>query len=182
MIDRAGKLASDIPIAATAVTIGALGTEYCGDSFWAGLFLSFAAVIIDTGTKWIAITKKYYTDTTGCQISEVRSVQVLRGILGEAWEPDYLNSRYFGRVVEKILTYTAVIAICHAAGKWIPVLDFMGLHFTPATVFPASASISVFLVELSSINENLKEMGQTGIADKLASIVSMVVNKITPKS
>ena len=183
MIDRAWKLVSDIPIAATAVTIGALGTKYCGDSFWAVLFLSFAAVFVDTGTKWIAITKKYYADTTGCQISEVRGAQVLRGIfLGDAWEPDYLNSRHFGRILEKIFTYTAVIAICHAAGKWIPVLDFMGLHFTPATVFPASASIAVFLVELSSINENLKEMGQTGIADKLASIVSMVVNKITPRS
>ena len=183
MIDRAWKLVSDIPIAATAVTIGALGTKYCGDSFWAVLFLSFAAIFFDTATKWIAIAKRYYVDTTGCQITEVRGVQVLRGIfLGEAWGPNYLNSRHFGRIVEKVFAYTGVITICHAAGKWIPVLDFMGLHFIPATVFPASASIAVFLVELSSINENLKEMGQTGIADKLTSIVSMVVNKITPKS
>jgi len=183
LLERAWKLVSDIPIAAIAVTIGALGTEYCGDSFWAVLVLSFAAIFFDTATKWVAITKRYYVDTTGCQINEVRGVQVLCGIfLGEGWEPDYLNSRYFSRIIEKICTYTAVISICHAAGKWIPVLDFMGLHFTPATVFPASASIAVFLVELSSISENLKEMGQTGIANKLASIVSMVVNKITPKS
>ncbi|MGL5514319.1 MAG: hypothetical protein ACRDBM_13930 [Sporomusa sp.] len=182
MLDRAWKLVSDIPIAATAVTIGALGTKYCGDSFWAVLILSYAAIFFDTATKWITITKRFYVDTTGCKITEVRGMQVLRGILGEAWEPDYLSSRNLYRIIEKIGTYTAVIAICHAAGKWIPVLDFMGLHFTPATVFPASASIAVFLVELSSINENLKEMGQTGIADKLASIVSMVVNKITPKS
>ncbi|MGL5514078.1 MAG: hypothetical protein ACRDBM_12685 [Sporomusa sp.] len=72
--------------------------------------------------------------------------------------PDYLSSRHFGRIVEKVFIYSGVITICHAAGKWIPVLGFMGLHFTPATVFPAS--IAIFLVELSSINENLKEMGK----------------------
>lgn len=183
MLERAWKLVSDIPIAATAVTIGALGTKLCGDNFWAVLFLSYSAIFFDTATKWIAISKRYYVDTTGCKINEVLGRQVLRGIfLGEAWGSDYLNSRNFYRIVEKIFTYTAVIAICHAAGEWIPVLDFMGLRFTPATVFPASASMAVFLVELSSINENLKEMGQTGIADKLASIVSMVVNKIMPKS
>lgn len=57
----------------------------------------------------------------------------------------------------------------------------MGLHFTPSTVFPASASIAVFLVELSSINENLKEMGQSGIADMLSKLVSTVGSKIFPK-
>lgn len=180
-LQRAWKLVSDIQITAIAVTIGAIGTKFCGDSFWAVLFLSYAAVFFDTGTKWVAISKRYYSDTTQCDITEVRWTQVIKGILGEAWGPNYLNSRGLARIPEKIVTYTIVIAICHAAGKWLPVLDFAGIGLNPATVFPASASISVFLVELSSINENLKEMGQTGIADMLSRIVSAVANKITPR-
>lgn len=182
-LERTWKLVSDIQITAIAVTIGGLGVKFCGDSFWAVLFLSYAAVFFDTATKWIAITKRYYVDTTSCQITEVRGTLVMRGIFfGEAWGSNYLSSRYFSRILEKIFTYTVVIAICHAAGKWIPALDLIGMQFTPATVFPASASIAVFLVELSSINENLKEMGQTGIADKLAYIVSIVANKFMPKA
>lgn len=182
-LHRAWKLVSDIQITAIAVTIGAIGVKLCGDSIWAVLFLSYAAVFFDTATKWIAITKRYYVDTTGCQITEVRGMSVMRGIFfGEAWGTQYLNSRYFSRILEKIFTYTVVIVICHAAGKWIPALDLLGMQFTPATVFPASASIAVFLVELSSINENLKEMGQTGIADKLANIVRLIASKIMPKA
>lgn len=172
---------SDIQITAIAVTIGAIGTKFCGDSFWAVLFLSYFSVFADTATKWVAITKRYYVDITGCTLLEVRGMQVIKGILGEAWGPNYLNSRGLARIPEKIVTYTIVIAICHAAGKWLPVLEFAGISLNPATVFPASASISVFLVELSSINENLKEMGQTGIADMLSKIVSAVANRITPR-
>lgn len=179
---RAWKVVSDIQITALAITVGAVGTKFCGDSFWAVLFLSFAAVFVDTATKWIAISKRYYADTLKCEMNEVRGMQVLRGILNDAWQPGYLTSRCFGRIPEKVFTYTVVITLCHAAGKWIPVLDFMGLRFTPSTVFPAAASISVFLVELSSINENLKEMGQAGIADMLSKLVSAVASKILPKT
>lgn len=181
LFQRAYKMISDIQIVAIAVTIGAMGTKLCGDSFWAVLFLSYAAVFIDTATKWIGITKRYYSDTTGCAISEVRGIQVIKGIFCEAWKPDYLMSRYFGRILEKIFAYTMIIALCHAAGKWIPVLDIFGMHFSPAAVFPAAASIAIFLVELSSINENLKEMGQTGLSDMLNNLVSTVSNKIFPK-
>jgi len=139
-------------------------------------------VFIDTVTKGVGITKHYYADTTGCAITDVQSIQIIRGIfLGEAWKPGYLMSRYFGRIVEKYFTYSVVIIVCHAGRKWLPVLDLMWLHFAPSTVFPASASIGVFLVELSSINENLKEMGQTGIFDLLERVISTVTNKILPK-
>jgi len=182
LAQRAWKMISDIQIVAIAVTIGTIGTKLCGDSFWAVLFLSYAMVFFDTATKWVGITKRYYVDTTGCNITEVRCTQIIRGIFfGEAWKPSYLMSRYFGRIVEKYFTYTVVIVVCHAGGKWLPVLDLMGIHFTPATVFPASASIGVFLVELSSINENLKEMGQAGIADMLNKVVNTVTSKILPK-
>jgi hypothetical protein len=180
--NRAWKTLGDIQITAIALTIGAMGTKLCGDSFWAVLFLSYAAIFADTATKWVAISKRYYVDTTECLLSEVSGRQVLRGILSEAWGPNHLNSRGLYRIAEKIGMYTLIIAICHAAGKWIPMLDFMGLRFTPATVFPASASIAVFLVELSSINENLKEMGHPGIADMLSKLVSTVASKILPKT
>ena len=181
LFHRVVKVVSDIQIVALAVTIGSIGTKLCGDSFWAVLFLSYAAVFLDTATKWIAVAKRYYVDTTKCSLTDVRGMQIVRGIFGEAWGPDYLTSRCFGRIPEKILSYTIVITLCHAAGKWLPALDFMGVHFTPSTVFPASASIAVFLVELSSINENFKEMGQTGIADMVSRLVSTIVNKILPK-
>lgn len=172
---------SDVQIVAIAVTVGAIGTNLCGDSFWAVLFLSYFAVFADTATKWIAITKRYYVDTTGCTLLDVRWIQVVKGILNDAWSPNYLTSRGLGRIPEKIFMYTIVIAICHAAGKWLPVFEFAGIVLKPSMVFPASASISVFLVELSSINENLKEMGQTGIADMLSKVVAMVVNKFAPR-
>lgn len=181
-LNRLWKVISDIQITVIALAIGAIGTELCGDNFWAVLFLSYTAVFFDTATKWVAISKKYYVDTTGCLMSDVSGTQVLYGIFGAAWKPCYLTSRCFSRIPEKIFTYTAVITLCYAAGRWLPVLDLFGMRFVPATVFPASASISVFLVELSSINENLKEMGQTGISDMLTKLVDIVINKFMPKT
>ena len=180
MTQRAWKMLSDIQFVALMVTIGTIGTNLCGDKYWAVLFLSFAAVFIDTLTKWIAITKQYYRDHELRLTTWLLIVNIV--FHGPAWCKGYLESRSLGRISEKILTYTVVITLCHAAGKWLPVLDLFGLIFNSATVFPASASVGVFLIEFKSINENLKEMGQTGIADMLTSIVSMVVNKITPKS
>jgi hypothetical protein len=166
---------------ATAVTIGTIGTEICGNNFWAVLLLAYAAIFVDTITKWISISKKYYVDTAGCDLIDVSWIQVIHGILGEAWGPKYLASRCFSRIIEKIFTYTVLITLCYAAGKWLPTLDLFGLKFSPSAVFPASASISVFLIEMSSINENLREMGQTAISDMLTKIVDFVINKITSK-
>ena len=178
LIQRAWKMFSDFQFVALMLTIGTVGTNLCGDKFWAVLFLSYAAVFADTLTKWIAITKAYYKD---------RELQLTTWLLvvniffhGPAWAQGYLESRKLGRILEKLLTYTVVITLCHAAGKWLPVLDLFGLVFNPATVFPASASAGVFLIELKSINENLKEMGQTGLADMLSNLVSTVSNKIFP--
>ncbi len=114
---RLWKLISDIQITAIAITIGALGTKICGDSFWAVLFLSYAAVFFDTGTKFLAITKRYYADKTGCSITEVRGMQLLRGILGEAWGPEYLNSRGLGRIPEKILTLQLLLLFAMLRGS-----------------------------------------------------------------
>lgn len=171
---------SDIQFVAVVVTIGAIGTNLCGDTFWAVLFLSYLAVFVDTLTKWIAITKRYYRDHELRLTTWLLIVNIV--FHGPAWCKGYLESRSLGRILEKILTYTIVITLCHAAGKWLPVLDLFGLVFNPATVFPASASVGVFLIEFKSINENLKEMGQTGIADMLTNLVNLVANKIMPKS
>lgn len=178
IVQRAWRMVSDIPFVALIVTIGTLGTNLCGDKFWAVLFLSYAAVFADTLTKWIAVTKAYYRDHELRLTTWVLVVNIV--FHGPAWSSGYLESRKLGRILEKLLTYTVVITLCHAAGKWLPVLELFGLVFNPATVFPASASAGVFLIEFKSINENLKEMGQTGLSDLLNNLVSTVSNKIFP--
>jgi hypothetical protein len=177
---RLWKMISDIQIVALAVTIGAAGTKLFGENFWAVLFLSYAAVFVDTATKWVAITKRYFKDNGIDMPSTWQKIKAL--FFGAAWSPGYLTSRYFSRILEKLVSYTLIISLCYAAGKWLPVLDILGIRFNPATVFPASASTGVFLVELSSINENLKEMGQTGIAEMLSKLVNLVTSKILPKA
>lgn len=179
LLQRVWKLVSDIQIMAIAVAIGTAGTQLCGERFWAVLFLSYAAVFADTLTKWIAITKRFYQDNN----LQLNTWRLILNILfhGPAWAPGYLESRKLGRILEKLLMYTMVIMLCHAGGKWLPVLDLFGLVLNPANVFPASASIGVFLIEFKSINENLKEMGQTGISDMLSNIFNIIVAKFTPK-
>lgn len=175
---RAWKMLSDIQFVALIVAVGTVGTSLCGEKFWAVLFLSYAAVFADTLTKWIAITKAYYRDKNLSLTTWILVVNIF--FHGPAWAPGYLESRKLGRILEKLLTYTVVITLCHAAGKWLPVLDLFGLVFNPATVFPASASVGVFLIEFKSINENLKEMGHTGLSDMLSNLVSTVSKKIFP--
>jgi hypothetical protein len=178
LIQRAWKMFSDIQFLALIVAIGAIGTNICGNRFWAVLFLSYAAVFADTLTKWIAVTKAYYHDHELKLTTWLLIVNIV--FHGPAWSTGYLESRKLGRILEKLLTYTVVITLCHAAGKWLPVLDLFGLVFNPATVFPASASAGVFLIEFKSINENLKEMGQAGLSEILSNLVSAVSNKIFP--
>ena len=179
LLQRAWKSISDIQLMAIAIAIGTAGTQLCGERFWAVLFLAYAAVFADTLTKWIAITKRYYQDHEIALTTWLLVVNII--FHGPAWSSGYLESRKLGRILEKLLTYTVVITLCHAAGKWLPSLELFGLTLNPASVFPASASIGVFLVELRSINENLNEMGQTGISDMLTNIVNIIAAKITPK-
>lgn len=178
LLQRTWKMFSDFQFLALIVAIGTIGTNLCGDKFWAVLFLSYAAVFADTLTKWIAVTKAYYHDhelrlTTWLLIANII-------FHGPAWSPGYLESRKLGRILEKLLTYTVVITLCHAGGKWLPVFELFGLVFNPANVFPASASVGVFLLEFKSINENFKEMGQAGIADALNNLINLVLNRIFP--
>lgn len=177
---RVWKSASDLPLMATALAIGTVGTQLCGEKYWAVLFLSYAAVFVDTLTKWIAIIKRYYRDKK-LRLTTWRLV-VNIVFHGPAWSKGYLESRALGRIMEKLLTYTLVITLMYAGGKWIPVWELFGIVFNPATVLPASASAGVFLIEFRSISENLKEMGQTGIADLLSNIVNAVLSRMTPKA
>lgn len=177
---RVWKSATDFPLLATAFTIGTIGTQLCGETFWAVLFLSYASVFFDTLTKWIAIIKRYYRD------NELRLTtwKLIINIVfdGPAWSPGYLESRKLSRIIEKLLTYTIVIMLAHAGGKWLPTLDFGFGVFKPSNVLPASVSVAVFIIEFRSISENLKEMGQAGIADMITNITNIIVSKITPKA
>ena len=164
---------------AIAVSISVLGTKFCGDGFWVVFFLSCGMIAFDTVTKWLYICKLFIHDKCGGMdimlITLRESAQVF--INGDAWCQGYLSSRGFSRIVEKTMWYTAAIFVCFLAGHNMPQIHLFGISLVPSDVFPGTVSVAVFLVELSSINENLRLLGYSGLSDALKTVTDIIVNK-----
>lgn len=172
-------MVTDFPIMATAVAAGTIGTYLFGDSFWAVLFLCYFAIFVDTFMKWTVIVKQFYFDKG---IPDPTTWQKLKAMFfGDAWMPGYLESKYFGRIIEKIVSYTLILPICYGAGKWIPAFEFFGASISPGKVFPAVISIAILLYELSSINESLMQMGHKSLSEMISRFINLIMDKLLPK-
>jgi len=175
--ERAWNMLTDLELWAWALTIATIGTNIFGQSFWSVLLLSYAAIFADTLTKWISVTKKYYINEKGMFIDDIRTWQIIQGIIGKAWRKGYLQSRYFSRILEKLFTYTLLIMLFHLAGKCIPSFSLGAIRIIASEVFPSAIAICIFLIELSSINENLVEMGHADIAAFIGNLISFISSK-----
>lgn len=176
-LERAWDMLNDLELWAWALSIAAIGTNVFGESFWAVILLSYSAIFADTITRWIAVTKKFYIEKKGMAIEDIRWWKILKGICGEAWRKGYLQSRYFSRILEKLFTYTLLIMLFHLAGQCIPDFSLGSLKIVAENVFPSAVAICIFLIELSSINENLVDMGHKDIAAFIGNIISFISSK-----
>lgn len=138
----------------------------------------FAAVlgfiILDTLTKWAAITKRYLIDN-GTDPARITPV-VLFCAFWCAWKPGYLESselrRHWG---DKLFTYLVWIIAAGLVAK-LPDIVLFGLPVNRSIIGGIYAFIA--LTELFSISENFEEMGNKNIG-QLKLYLTTLVTKIT---
>lgn len=173
-----GKLS--VETVAIGTTLAATGTLWFGEKFWAMVILAYALIAFDTLTRWVYICKKFIVDAG--RANNIRAVKLQSALWqflkGETWQPDYLTSRGFSRIGEKILFYTLAIMVCFYAGKNAPEVHLFSFDLIPAQVFPGFISTVIFLVELSSVNENLILLEHDGIADYFEKLQGLIVDKL----
>lgn len=115
-------------------------------------------VILDTMTKWIAITKRYCINELNFSAGSV-SMAVIFCQFIHAWKPGYLTSTDLRKCwSEKIFTYVVLIIAAGMVGK----LPDMVVATNKAISGAIYATIAV--TELFSIMENLEEMGNKNVA------------------
>ena len=131
-------------------------------------------VVLDTLTKWAAITKRWLLDH-GHVDDALRFGDMVCGFF-HSWAPGYLSSselrRHWG---EKLFTYAVLIIAAGAVTK----LNEIVLFGMPVNKSIAGGIYScILLTELFSITENLEEMGNQKMA-QLRQFLVTVTNKVT---
>ncbi|EGO63487.1 phage holin family protein [Acetonema longum] len=131
-------------------------------------------VLLDTLTKWAAITKKYLL-SIGVSAESINAWTIFWGFWS-AWRPGFLTSTELRqRWSEKIFTYV-VLVVCAGLVTKLPEIILFGT--------PVNRSISggiytvIALTELISITENLEQMGNTRLA-QLKQIFATLANRVT---
>lgn len=141
----------------------------------AGAILGVVAVeiMLDTLTKWAAVTRRYLIDN-GHTPETITASDMICGFL-YAWKPGYLMSGALKKCwAEKIFCYGILIVFAGGMGK-LPDITLFGL--------PVNKSISggiytyIAMTELFSIMENLEEMGNTKLA-RLKGFLTTLANRL----
>lgn len=169
---------------AVATIIYAVGVKLCGPNFWPVLFLVFLLIVCDTLTRWDVICKRYIIDHDP-EESDIKMIKLSRVIVqffkSETWNEQYLNSKAFSRIVEKMIIYTMALIIFFGLGTWVPEIHMFGVDVVPKNVFPGIICTVLLLIEVSSLNENLIELGYHGVSEYVQRIVDGVLDRIAPK-
>jgi len=169
---------------AIAAIIYAAGTKIGGPSFWPVLFLTLLLIGCDTLTRWDCIVKRYILDHDP-EEEDIRLIKLSRVFVqffrNETWSDDYLNSKAFSRIVEKMIIYSLALLIFFGTGQWIPEIHMFGMSIIPKDVFPGVICMVLFLIEISSLNENLIELGYHGVSEYVQRFVDAVLDRVAPK-
>lgn len=169
---------------AVSAIIYAVGVKVCGDNFWPVLFLTFLMVAFDTLTRWDVIVKKFILDHDP-EESDIKLIKMSRVIIqffkNETWNENYLNSRAFGRIAEKLIVYSLALIIFFGMGQWTPEIHIFNVDLVPKNVFPGLICTVLFLIEVSSLNENLIELGYKGVSEYVERFVNVILDRIAPK-
>ena len=169
---------------AAATILYAFGVTICGPNFWPVLFLTFLLVAMDTLTKWDVICKKFILDHDP-EEKDIRLIKMSRVFVqffkNETWCEEYLNSRAFGRICEKLCIYTMALIIFFGLGTWVPEIHMFGVDVVPKNVFPGIICTVLLLIEVSSLNENLIELGYNGVSEYVQRFVDGLLDRIAPK-
>lgn len=169
---------------AIATIIYAVGVKICGQNFWPVLFLTFLLIGFDTLTRWDVIVKKFIM-AHDPEEKDIRLIKLSRVIVqffrNETWNEEYLNSRAFGRICEKMIVYSLALIIFFGMGAWAPEIHMFGVDIVPKNVFPGIICMVLFLIEVSSLNENLIELGYKGVSEYVQRIIDATLDRIAPK-
>ncbi len=169
---------------AIATVIYAFGVKICGNNFWPVLFLMFLMVAFDTITRWDCICKRFIMDHDP-EEKDIRLIKMSRVIIqffkNETWCEEYLSSRAFGRIAEKLVVYSLALIIFFGMGTWTPEIHLFGADLVPKNVFPGIICTVLFLIEVSSLNENLIELGYKGVSEYVERVVNAILDRIAPK-
>ena len=165
------------------VAIWTFGYKTFGEGFWGVVILSFGLVLYDTFLKVIYISKKYIHEnlTPDMPIEYIPLRKALYYCFkAETWNKTYLNSAALSRVIEKLLVYNASLVIAFYAGQVVPNIKLFSTNLILNDFFPGVITVSILVVELSSINENLIELGYSSIANAVKKVIEYAVNKFLP--
>ena len=169
---------------AIAACIYALGNKLCGSNFWPVVFLVFLLIVCDTLTRWDVICKKYIIDHDP-EENDIKMIKLSRVIVqffkNETWNEQYLNSKAFSRILEKMIVYLLALILFFGFGKWCPEFHAFGVNIAPKDVFPGVICVVLFLIEVSSLNENLIELGYKGVSEYVQRFIDGMLDRIAPK-
>ena len=169
---------------AAGAIIYAFGVNLCGPNYWPMVLLVLLLIFCDTLTRWDCIVKQYILDHDQNE-DDVRLIKLSRVFVQffrpETWSEGYLTSRAFSRICEKMLIYGLSLTIFFIAGQWLPEFHLFGIDVLPKNVFPGTITMVLFLIEISSINENLIELGYNGVSEYVQRIIDGVLDRIAPK-
>ncbi len=174
---------ANIDVWAYAVAIWTFGYNTFGENFWGVVFLSFGLVLYDTFLKVVYISKKYIhenlTPDTPIEFISLRKA-LYYCFKAKTWNNTYLNSASLSRVIEKLLIYNASLVIAFYAGQVVPNIKLFSTNLILNDFLPGVITVCILVVELSSINENLIELGYSSIAHAVKKVIEYAVNKFLP--
>ena len=80
-----------------------------------------------------------------------------------------------------MLLYNATIITAFYAAKVIPPIHALGINLVASDILPGSVSMVIFMVEMTSINENLVELGYSSIANAVKRVLNYMLDRVFPK-
>lgn len=138
------------------------------------LLVVMVFVVIDTITKWTAVTKQFLIDS-GIPSNKLCTTSMICGFL-HAWKPGYLTSTDLKRCWgEKIFTYGILVVFAGMMVK-LPEILIAGTQLNKAISGGIYSYIA--MTELFSIMENFEEMGNKKIA-LLKQYLGNLISKLT---
>jgi hypothetical protein len=173
----------NIDVWAYSVAIWTFGYKTFGEGFWHVVILAFGLVFYDTFLKVVYISKKYIhenlTPDTPIEYIPLRKA-LYYCFKAKTWNKTYLNSVALSRIIEKLLVYNASLVIAFYAGQVVPNIKLFSTNLILNDFLPGVITVCILVVELSSINENLIELGYSNIANAVKRVIDYVVNKFLP--
>lgn len=174
---------ANIDIWSYTIVIWTFGHKTFGEGFWSVVILAFGLVIYDTFLKIVYISKKYIHENLTPDIP-IEFISLRKAIYycfkAKTWNKNYLNSVTLSRVIEKLLVYNASLVIAFYAGQVVPNIKLFSTNLILNDFLPGVTTVCILVVELSSINENLIELGYSSIANAVKKVIEYAVNKFLP--